>query len=196
MKKHFVPATDCVEWQAAPRSLPVVTARSVKLGWLPHWKRMALYVIPNRRAGARGQCVLWLEASGGINAEKTHKSLRLDALASPICPKSTRKWKEWLGDHDWNYHFETDGFWYCIEALSLLYTFSKTLSNRHTSDRYWFKSIHIMHFFYYYYIFPQSPPQITCLSKWFHKEPLTSEEPFCFTKGSLWRKKVLQIIKR
>ncbi len=34
------------------------------------------------------------------------------------------------------------------------------------------------------------------LSKWFHKEPLTSEEPFCFTKGSLWRKKVLQIIKR
>ncbi len=21
------------------------------------------------------------------------------------------------------------------------------------------------------------------LSKWFHKEPLTSEEPFCFTKG-------------
>ncbi len=36
----------------------------------------------------------------------------------------------------------------------------------------------------------------TFLSKWFHKEPLTSEEPFCFTKGSLWRKKVLQIIKR
>ncbi len=25
------------------------------------------------------------------------------------------------------------------------------------------------------------------LSKWFHKDPLTSEEPFCFTKGSLWR---------
>ncbi len=24
------------------------------------------------------------------------------------------------------------------------------------------------------------------LSKWFHKEPLTSEEPFCFTNGSLW----------
>ncbi len=24
------------------------------------------------------------------------------------------------------------------------------------------------------------------LSKWFHKEPLTSEEPFCFTKCSLW----------
>ncbi len=36
----------------------------------------------------------------------------------------------------------------------------------------------------------------TFLSKWFHKEPLTSEEPFCFPKGSLWRKKVLQIIKR
>ncbi len=36
----------------------------------------------------------------------------------------------------------------------------------------------------------------TFLSKWFHKEPLTSEEPFCFTKGSLWWKKVLQIIKR
>ncbi len=36
----------------------------------------------------------------------------------------------------------------------------------------------------------------TYLSKWLHKEPLTSEEPFCFTKGSLWRKKVLQIIKR
>ncbi len=35
----------------------------------------------------------------------------------------------------------------------------------------------------------------TFLSKWFQKEPLTSEEPFCFTKGSLWRKKVLQIIK-
>ncbi len=35
-----------------------------------------------------------------------------------------------------------------------------------------------------------------CLSKWFHKEPSTSEEPFCFTKGSLWWKKVLQIIKR
>ncbi len=34
------------------------------------------------------------------------------------------------------------------------------------------------------------------LSKWFHKEPLTSEEPFCFTKGSLWRKNVLQIIKK
>ncbi len=34
------------------------------------------------------------------------------------------------------------------------------------------------------------------LSKWFHKEPLTSEELFCFTKGSLWQKKVLQIIKR
>ncbi len=27
------------------------------------------------------------------------------------------------------------------------------------------------------------------------KNLLTSEEPFCFTKGSLWRKKVLQIIK-
>ncbi len=26
----------------------------------------------------------------------------------------------------------------------------------------------------------------TFLSKWFHKELLTSEEPFCFTKGSLW----------
>ncbi len=36
----------------------------------------------------------------------------------------------------------------------------------------------------------------TFLSKWFHKEPLTSEEPFCFTKASLWWKKVLQIIKR
>ncbi len=34
------------------------------------------------------------------------------------------------------------------------------------------------------------------LSKLFHKEPLSSEEPFCFTKGSLWQKKVLQIIKR
>ncbi len=34
------------------------------------------------------------------------------------------------------------------------------------------------------------------LSKWFHKEPLTSEEPFCFTKASLWWKKVLQIIKK
>ncbi len=34
------------------------------------------------------------------------------------------------------------------------------------------------------------------LSKWFHIEPLTSEEPFCFTKGSLWQKKVLQIITR
>ncbi len=31
----------------------------------------------------------------------------------------------------------------------------------------------------------------TFLSKWFHKEPLTSEEPFCFTKGSLWRKNAL-----
>ncbi len=28
----------------------------------------------------------------------------------------------------------------------------------------------------------------TFLSKWFHKEPLTSEETFCFTKGSLWQK--------
>ncbi len=28
----------------------------------------------------------------------------------------------------------------------------------------------------------------TFLSKWFHKEPLTSEEHFCFTKDSLWRK--------
>ncbi len=28
----------------------------------------------------------------------------------------------------------------------------------------------------------------TFLSKWFHKDPLTSEEPFCFTKGSLWWK--------
>ncbi len=28
--------------------------------------------------------------------------------------------------------------------------------------------------------------KITFLSKWFYKEPLTSEEPFCFTKGSLW----------
>ncbi len=34
----------------------------------------------------------------------------------------------------------------------------------------------------------------TFFSKWFHKETLTSEESF--TKGSLWRKKVLQIIKR
>ncbi len=32
------------------------------------------------------------------------------------------------------------------------------------------------------------------LSKWFNKEPLTSEEPFCLTKCSLWRNKVLQII--
>ncbi len=30
--------------------------------------------------------------------------------------------------------------------------------------------------------------RITFLSKRFHKEPLTSEEPFCFTKGSLWWK--------
>ncbi len=37
------------------------------------------------------------------------------------------------------------------------------------------------------------PYRRTFLSKWFHKEPLTSEEPFCFTKGSLWWKKVLQI---
>ncbi len=37
------------------------------------------------------------------------------------------------------------------------------------------------------------PYRITFLSKWFHKEPLTSEEPFCVTKGSLWWKKVLQI---
>ncbi len=29
----------------------------------------------------------------------------------------------------------------------------------------------------------------TFLSKWFHKETLISEEPLCFTKGSLWRKK-------
>ncbi len=29
-----------------------------------------------------------------------------------------------------------------------------------------------------------------------NKEPFTSEESFCCTKGSLWRKKVLQIIKR
>ncbi len=36
----------------------------------------------------------------------------------------------------------------------------------------------------------------TFSSNWFHKEPLTSEEPFFFTKGSLWRKEVLQIIKR
>ncbi len=36
----------------------------------------------------------------------------------------------------------------------------------------------------------------TFLPKWFHKEHLTSEEPFCFTKGSLRWKKVLQIIKR
>ncbi len=36
----------------------------------------------------------------------------------------------------------------------------------------------------------------TFLSKWFHKEPLTSEELFCFTKVFLWRNKVLQIIKR
>ncbi len=36
----------------------------------------------------------------------------------------------------------------------------------------------------------------TFLSKWFHKESLTSEEPLCFTKDSLWWKKVLQIIKR
>ncbi len=35
----------------------------------------------------------------------------------------------------------------------------------------------------------------TFWSKWFHKEALTSEEPFCFTKASLWQKKVLQIIK-
>ncbi len=35
----------------------------------------------------------------------------------------------------------------------------------------------------------------TFLYKWFHKEPLTPEEPFCFTKASR-RKKVLQIIKR
>ncbi len=38
--------------------------------------------------------------------------------------------------------------------------------------------------------------RITVLSEWFHKEPLTSEESFCFIKGSLWAKKVLQIIKR
>ncbi len=29
----------------------------------------------------------------------------------------------------------------------------------------------------------------TFLSKWFHKEPLTSEETFCFTKVYLWQKK-------
>ncbi len=34
------------------------------------------------------------------------------------------------------------------------------------------------------------------LSKWFHKEPLISAEPFCFTKDYLKRKKVLQIIKK
>jgi len=36
----------------------------------------------------------------------------------------------------------------------------------------------------------------TFLSKWFHKETLTSEESFCFTKLYLWWKKVLQIIKK
>ncbi len=36
----------------------------------------------------------------------------------------------------------------------------------------------------------------TFLSECFHKEPLTSEEPFCFTKDALWWKKVLQIIKK
>ncbi len=34
------------------------------------------------------------------------------------------------------------------------------------------------------------------LSKWFHKEPSTSEEPFCVTQASLCWKTVLQIIKR
>ncbi len=36
----------------------------------------------------------------------------------------------------------------------------------------------------------------TFLSKWFHKEPLTSEEPFCFTKGCLWRKMVISDYKK
>ncbi len=34
------------------------------------------------------------------------------------------------------------------------------------------------------------------LSKWFHKKTLRSEEPFCFTKDSLWCKKFIQIMKR
>ncbi len=34
------------------------------------------------------------------------------------------------------------------------------------------------------------------LSTWVHREPLTSEETFFFTKGYLWWKKVLQIIKK
>ncbi len=36
----------------------------------------------------------------------------------------------------------------------------------------------------------------TFLSERFHKDPLTSEEPFSFTNSSLWWKKVLQIIKK
>ncbi len=36
----------------------------------------------------------------------------------------------------------------------------------------------------------------TFLSKWFHKEPSASEEPFCFTKACLWLNKVLQIRKK
>ncbi len=36
----------------------------------------------------------------------------------------------------------------------------------------------------------------TFLCRWFHKEPLTSEEAFCFTKGALWWKKVIQIIRK
>lgn len=130
MKNHFVPATDCVEWQAAPRSLPVVT---VKLGWLPHQKIIALYVIPNRRAGARGQGPAYTLTLSFRKNEcwKKHKSLRLDTLASPICPKWKRKWEEWLGDHDFNYHFETDVFWYCLKHWIYFIIFFKTLSNRH-----------------------------------------------------------------
>lgn len=118
-------------WVASCSSQPSGGNHQIRqaIGWLPHWKTMALYVIPNRRAGARGQHVLWLQASGGINSEKTHKSLRLDVLASPICPKWTGKWEEWLGDHDYNYHSETDIFWYCTKQWF-----------RHKGDHYCFRT--------------------------------------------------------
>ncbi len=34
------------------------------------------------------------------------------------------------------------------------------------------------------------------MSKWFYEEPLTSQEPFCLSNGSLWQNKVIQIIKK
>ncbi len=85
----------------------------------------------------------------------------------------------------------------CKEKIyeNLIYIIKCFPSVSALSEMFWYTTLTLCTY-YQSYTLCFTMHRRTFLSKWFHKVPLTSAEAFCFTKGSLCRKKVLQIIKR